>query len=75
MIGEDSVPHCMGEVCLTCAEGAIAARVHEVRPGGRALVETGAGPVEVSVALVDARPGDLLLIHADEALAVVEELR
>jgi hydrogenase expression/formation protein HypC len=40
--------------------------------GGLAIVETENGPEEVSVALVDAGPGDVVLVHAKEAIAVVE---
>ena len=36
-----------------------------------AVVDTGQGEEEVSVALVDARIGDAILVHAKEAIAVV----
>ena len=36
-----------------------------------AVVETGAGQEEVSVALVTAGVGDTILVHAREAIAVV----
>ena len=37
------------------------------------MVDTGAGPPEeVSVALVDAGVGDVVLVHAGEAIAVAE---
>jgi hydrogenase expression/formation protein HypC len=36
-------------------------------------VDTDAGPEEVSVALVDAGPGDVVLVHAREAIAVLEK--
>ena len=36
-----------------------------------ALVDTGAGQEEVSVALVTARVGDTILVHAGEAIAVL----
>jgi hydrogenase maturation factor len=34
-------------------------------------VEVGSEQATVSVALVDARPGDTVLVHAGEAIAVV----
>jgi hydrogenase expression/formation protein HypC len=36
-----------------------------------AAVDTGSGEEEVSVAFVSARPGDTILVHAGEAIAVV----
>ena len=36
-----------------------------------ALVDTGSGEEEVSVAFVAAAPGDTILVHAGEAIAVV----
>jgi hydrogenase expression/formation protein HypC len=38
---------------------------------GLALVDTGQGEEEVSVALVPVRAGDRILVHAGEAIAVV----
>jgi hydrogenase maturation factor len=58
-------------VCLTCSDAAVAVRVRELRPDGLAIVDTEAGPEEVSVALVVAAPGDVVLVHAKEAIAVV----
>jgi hydrogenase expression/formation protein HypC len=64
--------HCTDEVCITCSDAAVAVTVLEVRPDGLALVDTGAGPPEeVSIALVDAGVGDVVLVHAGEAIAVV----
>ena len=62
---------CHDEVCITCSDAAVAVQVRELRPGGLAIVDTGAGPEEVSVALVVAAPGDVVLVHAKEAIAVV----
>lgn len=36
-----------------------------------AIVATGQGEEEVSIALVPARAGDIILVHAREAIAVV----
>ena len=66
---------CTDDVCITCADVAVAVRVNEVLPDGLAMVETEAGPEEVSIALVEAHPGDVVLVHAKEALSVVERAR
>ena len=63
---------CGDEVCITCSDQALPVRVLELRPGDLALVDTGSGTEEVSVALVDARVGATVLVHAKEAIAVVE---
>lgn len=67
-----AVPVCHDDVCVTCSDAAVQARVREVLDGDLAVVETEAGLEEVSVALVEARPGDVVLVHAKEAIAVVE---
>jgi hydrogenase maturation factor len=46
-------------------------RVAKLLPDGLALVDTGAGQEEVSVALVSAAVGDTILVHAGEAIGVV----
>ena len=66
------IEHCTDDVCITCSDAAVAVTVLELRPAGLALVDTGAGaPEEVSVALVDAAIGDVVLVHAGEAIGVV----
>jgi hydrogenase maturation factor len=65
------VPECHGEVCITCSDLAIEARVIEVLDDELARVKVGDETEVISVALVDARPGDLVLIHAREAIAKV----
>ena len=68
----EPVDHCGEDVCITCSDIAVAVTVVELCPDGLALVDTGAGaPEEISVALVDARVGDVVLVHAGEAIAVV----
>jgi hydrogenase expression/formation protein HypC len=62
---------CPDEVCVTCSDQAERRSVVELRPGGLALVETATGPEEISVALVEARVGDLVLVHAKEAIGVI----
>ncbi|MBV9163133.1 MAG: HypC/HybG/HupF family hydrogenase formation chaperone [Pseudonocardiales bacterium] len=66
-----TVPECHGEVCITCSDQAIAVRVVELLPDGLAVVDTGSGREEVSVALVTAGVGDEILVHAREAIAVL----
>jgi hypothetical protein len=67
----NSGQRCHGEVCLTCSDSAVEVRVRELLDGDLAVVDTDAGPEEVSVALVEAAPGDRILVHAKEAIAVV----
>lgn len=66
-----TVPDCHGDVCITCSDTAVQVRVIEVLGDGLALVDTGQGTEEVSIALVTAEPGDTILVHAKEAIAVV----
>lgn len=61
--------HCDGEVCVTCSDEAVPVTVVALGDDGIARVETGRGVEEVSVALVDARVGDVVLVHAKEAIA------
>jgi hydrogenase expression/formation protein HypC len=64
-------PQCHDEVCITCSDSAVEVRVRELLDGDLAVVDTDAGPEEVSVALVAVAPGDRVLVHAKEAIAVV----
>jgi hydrogenase expression/formation protein HypC len=66
-----STPECHGEVCITCSDTAVQVRVVELRADAMAVVDTGAGQEEVSVALVTAAVGDTILVHAGEAIAVM----
>jgi hydrogenase expression/formation protein HypC len=66
-----AVVECHDEVCVTCSDTAVAVTVTELLPDGLAMVDTGAGQEEVSVALVSAAVGDTILVHAGEAIAVV----
>jgi hydrogenase expression/formation protein HypC len=64
--------HCDGEVCITCSDQAVEVRVVRLLDADLAIVATAAGTQEqVSVAFVDAGPGDTILVHAKEAIAVV----
>jgi hydrogenase expression/formation protein HypC len=62
---------CHDEVCITCSDTAVPVRVVRLLDDELAVVDTGAGEEEVSVALVSATVGDTILVHAKEAIAVV----
>jgi hydrogenase maturation factor len=66
------VPQCYDDVCITCSDEAVPVRVLRLLDAGLALVDTGVSHEEVSVALVDAAEGDTVLVHAKEAIAVLE---
>jgi hydrogenase expression/formation protein HypC len=74
-MSERSDEFCHDDVCITCSDAAAPFTIVEVRDGQLALVDTGAATEEVSIALVDALPGDVVLVHAKEAIAVVERAR
>ncbi len=65
------VPECTGEVCITCSDTAVQVTVLRLLDDDLAMVDTGAGEEEVSVALVRAAVGDTILVHASEAIAVI----
>jgi hypothetical protein len=71
---------CHDDVCVTCSDRAVPMRVRELIGDGMALAGQLAGPYagrdepeEISVALVEVKPGDVVLVHAMEAIAVVKE--
>jgi hydrogenase expression/formation protein HypC len=66
-----NVPECHDEVCITCSDIAVPVTIVRLLDDGLAIVETGQGEEEVSVALVSAAVGDTILVHAREAIAVV----
>jgi hydrogenase expression/formation protein HypC len=66
-----NVPECHDEVCITCSDTAVTVTVVRLLDDGLAIVDTGQGQEEVSVALVRAAVGDTVLVHAKEAIAVV----
>jgi hydrogenase expression/formation protein HypC len=65
------VPECHDDVCITCSDTAVAVRILQLLEDDLAVVDTGSGEEEVSVALVSAGVGDTILVHAREAIAVV----
>ena len=66
-----AAPECHEDVCITCSDTAVEVTVVRLLDDGLALVDGGQGEEEVSVALVEARPGDTILVHAREAIAIV----
>jgi hydrogenase expression/formation protein HypC len=64
-------PACDGEHCVTCGDVAVEVTVVRLLPDALAVVETGQGREQVSVALVSATAGDVILVHAGEAIAVM----
>jgi len=65
------IPECHDEVCITCSDLAVQVRVARLLDNEMAIVDTGSGEEEVSVALVSAHVGDTILVHASEAIAVI----
>ena len=64
------IPACHDDVCITCSDTAAEVTVVRLLPDDLAVVDAGDHEEEVSVALVAARPGDRILVHAREAIAV-----
>ena len=62
---------CREGVCVTCSDEAVPVTVVRTLDGDLAVVDVGGSHEEISVALVDAAPGDTVLVHAKEAIAVV----
>jgi hydrogenase expression/formation protein HypC len=66
-----TLPDCHDEVCITCSDTAVQVTVVQLLDDAMALVQTGQGTEEISVALVSASVGDAILVHAREAIAVL----
>ena len=66
-----AVPECHDDVCITCSDTAVAVQILRLLEDDLAVVDTGTGEEEVSIALVTAAVGDTILVHAREAIAVV----
>ncbi len=69
--GRPDRSECFDDVCVTCSDTAVAVTVLRLLDDGLAIVATGSGEEEVSVALVTAGVGDTILVHAREAIAVI----
>ncbi len=67
---------CVDDHCITCGDEGVAMRVVAVDAArGLALCEADEGPRStVEVGLVDAAPGDRLLVHAGTALVRLEAI-
>jgi hydrogenase expression/formation protein HypC len=65
------LPECHDNICVTCSDTAVEVTIVRLLDDDLAVVDTGAGQEEVSVALVSAGVGDTILVHASEAIAVV----
>ncbi len=65
------LPECSGDTCVTCSDTAVEVTVLRLLDDDLAIVDTGKGQEEVSLALVSARVGDTVLVHAREAIGVV----
>ncbi len=62
---------CSDDVCVTCSDTAVEVTVLRLLDDEMAVVDAGASEETVSVALVTAKAGDTILVHAREAIAVV----
>jgi hydrogenase expression/formation protein HypC len=69
--GGPAAGECHDEVCITCSDSAVPVTIVQLLDDDLAVVDTGSGQEEVSVALVCAAVGDTILVHAREAIAVV----
>jgi hypothetical protein len=74
------VPACVAEHCITCSDEGLPLRIVALEGAGLASCRDDAAPGEpaatVDVQLVgDVGPGDLVLVHAGVALALLEAAR
>ncbi len=66
---------CTDDVCITCSDEGRVVEVTAVHDDGRAEVLVNGRAETVNASLVDAGPGDLLLVHAGVALTRLETPR
>jgi hydrogenase expression/formation protein HypC len=64
-------PECHDDVCITCSDQAVQVKIRKMLDDDMAIVQVQGHEETVSVALVEAREGDTILVHAKEAIAVV----
>ena len=69
-----AAPECHDQVCITCSDQAVAVTVLRLLDDDLAVVDTGAGEEEVSVALVTAAVGDTILVHAGKRSPLSEAI-
>jgi len=60
---------CTSHHCVSCSDEAIPGRVVALLEDGMALAEFPGATEEINVELVDAAPGDLVLVHARIAIS------
>lgn len=72
---DGSSPEGDEETCITCSDQGMVAEVAAVHEDGRAEVLIGGRLQSIDASLVDARPGDLLLVHAGVAVSLLDGLR
>ncbi|MEU5850776.1 hydrogenase assembly protein HupF [Saccharopolyspora shandongensis] len=73
MTAREPAENCTGDRCVTCSDEVVAVEVLRLLDDGLAAVATESGEEVVSVALVSARPGDTVLVHAGESIGIVKE--
>jgi hydrogenase maturation factor len=66
---------CTDNVCITCSDEGRVAEVTAVHDDGRAEVLISGQTETVDASLVDAEPGDLLLVHAGVAITLLDSSR
>ena len=71
LLGPEHEQTCTDEVCITCSDEGRVAEVTAMHEDGRAEVVVGGRPETVDASLVDAGPGDLLLVHAGVAVTLL----
>jgi hydrogenase maturation factor len=62
---------CTDEICITCSDEGRVVEVTVVHDDGRAEVSVGGRTETVDISLVEAGPGDLLLVHAGVAITLL----
>jgi hydrogenase maturation factor len=67
-----TVPECHDDVCITCSDQAVQVKIRKILDDDMAIVQVQDHEETVSVALVEAHEGDTILVHAKEAIAVVD---
>jgi HupF/HypC family len=68
-------PGCTDDICVTCADEGRLAELTAVDDTGRAQVVVSGLPETIDVRLVDpVAPGDLVLVHAGVAIALMQSL-
>jgi hydrogenase maturation factor len=72
LLAVEPEPDCTGDVCITCSDEGRVAEVASVHDDGRAEVMVKGHLETIDASLVEAEPGDLVLVHAGVAVTVIE---